>query len=218
MQVQERVLAIRDNKRALKVIRSLHSYRQKQAGKIDVLCRDMVAAHREFSTRLATLNFVASYYESLLGCTGLDDLLDTAVQCIRQAVKEADAAVFLLSENGFDVHMADTGVADPVEKREFQHWFTRELVQSISQMNRICSLEQMLRMGLQGSPAVIKTISLAAIPLGRFGQSLGFVLVYRPAHLPLQSEELSRLAAVSVGLRKAIGSFQEATSVNSIQP
>ncbi len=211
-------MAIRDNKRALKVIRSLHSCQRKQAGKIDVLCRDMVSAHRECSTKLATLSFAASYYESLLGCSDLDDLLDTAVQCIRQSVKEADAAVFLLSENAFDVHMADTGVSDPVEKGEFQHWFTREMVQGISQMNRICSLEQLLRMGMQGSPAILKTISLAAIPLGRFGQSLGFVLVYRPAHRPLQSEELSYLAAVSVGLRKAIGSFQKVPSANSIQP
>ncbi|MHC5144998.1 MAG: hypothetical protein ACYSOX_05160 [Planctomycetota bacterium] len=211
-------MATRDNKRALKVIRSLHTCQKKQASKIDVLCRDMVSAHREFSTKLAALSFAASYYESLLGCTDLDDLLDTAVQGIREAVKETDAAIFLLSENGFDVHIADTGVADPVEKRQFQHWFTRELVNSVSQMNRICSLEQLLRMGLQGSPAVLKTISLAAIPLGRFGQAVGFVLVYRPAHLPLQTEELSRLAAVSTGLREVIDSFQDTPSVNSIQP
>ena len=211
-------MATRDNKRALKVIRSLHTCQKKQASKIDVLCRDMVSAHREFSTKLAALSFAASYYESLLGCTDLDDLLDTAVQGIREAAKETDAAIFLLSENGFDVHIADTGVADPVEKRQFQHWFTRELVNSVSQMNRICSLEQLLRMGLQGSPAVLKTISLAAIPLGRFGQAVGFVLVYRPAHLPLQTEELSRLAAVSTGLREAIDSFQDTPSVNSIQP
>ena len=211
-------MAIRHNKRALKVIRSLHSHQKKQAGKIDMLCKDMVSAHREFSTKLATVSFAASYYESLLGCTDLDDLQDTAIRCIRQAIKEADAAVFLLSENDFDVHMADTGVSDPVEKREFRHWFTREMVQNISQMNRICSLDQLLRMGLQGAPAVLKTISLAAIPLGRFGQSLGFVLVYRPAHRPLQSEELSRLAAVSTGLREAIQSFQKATAANSIQP
>ncbi|MHC5137095.1 MAG: hypothetical protein ACYSN7_00945, partial [Planctomycetota bacterium] len=151
-------MATRDNKRALKVIRSLHTCQKKQASKIDVLCRDMVSAHREFSTKLAALSFAASYYESLLGCTDLDDLLDTAVQGIRETVKETDAAIFLLSENGFDVHIADTGVADPVEKRQFQHWFTRELVNSVSQMNRICSLEQLLRMGLQGSPAVLKTI------------------------------------------------------------
>ena len=210
-------MATRDNKRALKVIRSLHTCQKKQAGKIDVLCRDMVSAHRDFSSKLARTSFAASYYESLLGCNGLDDLLNTAVKGIREAVKEIDAAIFLLSENGFDVHIADTGVADPVEKRQFQHWFTRELVRSVSQMNRICSLDQLLHMGLQGSPATLKTISLAAIPLGRFGQAVGFVLVYRPAHLPLQAEELSRLAAVSSGLHEAIGSFQKTPSANSIR-
>jgi hypothetical protein len=205
-------LAARDNKRALEVIRRLHVRQQKQTDQIDMLCRDMVSAHREFSTKLAKLTFVTSFYESLLQSTGLENLLDTAVSQIRETINEADAAVFLLSENGFDVHIADTGVSDPIEKREFQHWFTHELVNSVSQMNRICSLEQLLKMGLQGPPAILKTISIAAIPLGRFGQAVGFVLVYRPAHLPLQTEELSRLAAISIGLRKAISSYQGAQS------
>lgn len=178
----------------------------------------MVSVHQDFSTKLAALSFTTSYYESLLGCTGLADLLDTAIRGIREAVKEIDAAVFLLSENGFDIYMADAGVADPVEKKQFRHWFTRELIRSVSQMNRVCSLEQLLRMGLQGPPAILKTISLAAIPLGQFGEEVGFVLVYRPAHLPLQSEELSRLAAVSAGLRKAIGSFRKTPSANSMHP
>jgi hypothetical protein len=196
------------------VIRSLHSGQKKQGEKIDILCRDMVSAHQEFSIKLATLNFVTSYYESLLGCVSLDDLLNAIVQGIRESVKEADAAVFLLSENGFGVHVADSGIADPVEKKQFQNWFNRELVNRVSQMNRVCSLDQLLRMGMQGAPAILRTISLAAVPLGRFGRALGFILVYRPAHLPLQSEELARLAAVSVGLREAIGSFQKTPSAN----
>lgn len=205
----------RNNNRALKVIRSLHSHQQKQADKIDVLCRDMVSAHREFSSKLATLNFVTSYYESLLGCTDLEGFLTAAVRSIRQLVKEADAAIFLLSENSFDVHIADSGISDPVEKRQLRCWFTRELVSSVSQMNRICSLDQLLRMGLEAPPAVLKTISLAAIPLGQFGQSLGLILVFRPTHRPLQSEELARLAAISTGLRQAIESFQKVPPVNS---
>ena len=203
-------MTARNNKRALKIIRKLHRQQKKQADKIDIMCRDMVGAHREFATKLARLTFVASFYESLLQSRDLTELLDTAVWGIREAITEADAAVFLLSENGFDIHIADAGASDPVEKREFRHWFSRELVNSVSQMNRICSLEQLLRMGLQGPPAILKTISIAAIPLGRLGRGVGFVLVYRPAHVPLQAEELSYVAAVSVGLREAIGSFQNA--------
>jgi hypothetical protein len=202
-------LAARNNKRALEIIRKLHNRQKNQSDKIDIICRDIVAAHREFATKLAKLKFVTSYYESLLQSAGLSELLDAAVLGIRESITEADAAVFLLSDNGFDVHISDTGGSDSVEKKEFQHWFSRELVSSVSQMNRICSLEQLLKMGLQGPPAILKTISIAAIPLGRFGRGLGFVLVYRPAYRPLQADELSRVAAISVGLREAIGSFQE---------
>lgn len=211
-------MASRDNKRALKTIRTLRLRQQKQADQIEMLCCDMVSAHREFSTKLSTLKFVTSFYESLLQCADLPELFHVAINGIREAVDEIDAAVFLLSEDGFDVHVADAGVSDSVEKRQFRHWFGRELVGRISQMNRVCSMEQLLRMGLQGPPAIMKTISLAAIPLGGFGRGIGFVLVYRPAHLPFQSEDLSRLAAINTGLCQAVDSFQKVASINSVQP
>lgn len=203
---------MKKNERALKVIRALHSRQDKQADKIDILCHDMISAHRDFSTKLSKMNFVTEFYESLFACSDLDQLLNTAVKGLRSHIDQADAAIFLLSENGFDIHIADSGDSDPIEKREFQNWFTRELVDGISRMNRICSLEQLLHMGLQGPPAIMKTISLAAIPLGRLGQGVGFVLIYSPAHLPLQPGQLSQLAAVSTGLREAIRSFQTSKS------
>lgn len=204
-----------DNKRALKVIRDLRNSRRKQSEKIDILCHDMVSAHRDFSMKMAQLNFVVSFHESLLRCTEMEELLDTAVKGIRDAVCEADAAVILLSENGFDVHIADHSSSEPVEKKQFRHWFTRNMVNTISQMNRICTLDELLRMGLQGPPGMIKTVSLAAIPLGRLGQGVGCILLYRRAEMPLQTEELSRVAAISGGLREAIQSFRDIQSRSS---
>ncbi|MCI0498688.1 MAG: hypothetical protein L0Y36_03270 [Planctomycetales bacterium] len=200
-------MASRNNKRALTVLRFLRARQQRQTEQIDILCRDVVAAHRDFSVKLAQLNFVSSFYETLLGCADLETLLDASVDKFRQAIDGADAAIFLLGENGFDVHIADSGLFNPIEKDQFQNWFTPRLVNNISRMNRVCSLDQLLRMGLQGPPAIMKTISAAAVPLGRIGQGTGFVFVYRPAHLPLQPEELAHAAAVSIGLREAIGSF-----------
>jgi hypothetical protein len=211
-------LASKNNKRALKVIRNLRSSQNRQAEQIDMLCHDMVSAHREFSTKLETLKCVVSYYERLLRCTDLETLLKAAVKGVRQVVRQADAAVFLLSESGFELHQADSGSVDSVEKQQFCHWFTRELVSTISQMNRVCSLDQLLRMGIQGPPAIIKTISLAAIPLGRLGHGTGFILVYRPADLPLQAQDLSHLAAISIGLRDAIEGFQTAKADSSDNP
>lgn len=205
-------LTTRNNQRALKVIRSLHSRRRELTKKIDILCNDMVTAHSDFSVKLSKLNFVTAFYESLLNCSTLDDVLDVSVSGIRASIEQADAAIILLADNGFDVHVTEQNLSDSIEKTQFRSWFTRELVSSISQMNRICSLEQLLQMGLQGPPAIMKTISIAAIPLGRLGQGLGLVLVYRPADMPLRSEELSRIAAVSGGLRKAILSHTSDTT------
>ncbi len=200
-------MAIRNHKRALEVIRALRSRHDKQARQIDILCNDMVSAHREFSMKLASLNFVVSLYEALLSGYDCEQILDIAVQSIRGNIEGASVAIFLLEDNGFNVQLADAGLSDHIEVTHFQEWFTRRLVDHISQSNRVCSLEQMLRMGLQGPPAIMKTLSAAAVPLGRFGQGLGFIFVYRHAGHPLTAEELSRVAAISSGLREAIQRF-----------
>lgn len=205
----------RDNQRALKVIRSLRSRRDKQGCQIDILCRDMVSAHQQFSLKLANLTFSAAFYEAILSCSDLEHLLDTATDAIRNQISEAGAGIFLLDAHGFDVYIADAGLADQIEKSHFQSWFTRDLVDDISRTSRVCSLEHLLRMGLQGPPAILKTISAAAVPLGRMGEGIGFIWVYRPAHLPLTKEELSQVAGISTGLRVAIQSFQTAKNPSS---
>ena len=204
---KETNLAARNHKRALKALRTLRSRHEKQAQQIDILCNDIVSAHREFSLKLSRLNFAVSFYEALLSANDHDELLDIAVQCIRRDIDEAGAAIFLLEDNGFNVHLADTGLSDTAESHSFQDWFTRRLVDHISRTNRVCSLEQLLRMGLQGPPAVLKTLSAAAVPLGRFGQGLGFIFIYRDAAHPLTGEELSRVAAISNGLRDGLHRF-----------
>ena len=119
---------------------------EKQALQIDILCRDMVSAHQEFSLKLAKLNFAVSFYESLLSANDRDEILDIAVQCIRSNTDEASAAIFLLEDNGFNVHLADAGLSEHSESHFFQDWFTRRLVNHISRTNQVCSLEQLLRM------------------------------------------------------------------------
>lgn len=200
-------MAARNNKRALSVCRALRARQQKQARQIDILCNDMIAAHREFSLKMARLNFAVTFYEELLSADDRGDVLDVAVRCIRTHIEEAGAAIFLLEDNGFDMYVADASPGDPAECESFRDWFTRRLVDHISRTNRVCSLEQLLRMGLQGPPAILKTLSAAAVPLGRFGQGLGFIFIYRHAHRPLSAEELSRVAGISSGLRDALHRF-----------
>ena len=198
----------RHHKRALQVIRELRRRQETQSQKIDILCSDMVSAHSQFSRKQARMNFALSLYESLLGCRDRCAVLDAAIRCLEANVTEAGCAVFLLAEEGYEIHTGPAGIGGDIEKNHLEAWFSRPLVDQISQMNRLCSLEQLLRMGLQGPPAMLKTISAAAVPLGRFGQGLGFLFLYRQAGYPLTAEELSRVAAVTAGLRQAIERFR----------
>lgn len=204
-------MGTRHHKRALKVIRELRSRQAMQDRKIDILCSDMVSAHSQFAQKQARMNFAVSFYEAILSCADRRELLDAAVRCIEANVLEAGCAVFLLDGDGFRVHTSPAGVSSEIEASHLQDWFPQPVVDQISQMNRACSLDQLLRMGLQGPPAMLKTISAAALPLGRFGQGLGFLFLYRHVGHPLEAEELSRVAAITAGLRQALERFREPT-------
>lgn len=164
----------------------------------------MVSAHQQFSMKLSRLAFTAAFYESLLGCGGPEEVLDRTVEHIRSHIDQAGAAIFILDPSGFDVHLAKSPDNGQVEKTHFQSWFSRELVHEISQTNRVCMLNEMLHMGLTASPSSLRTLSAAAVPLGRLGLGVGFILVYRAAERPLLAEELSRVAAIAPGVREAI--------------
>lgn len=195
------------NKRALKVIRMLRTRQQKQADQIDILCRDMVSAHRDFAVKLARMIDVNRFYETLLSCSTLSDILNAAVNRVEEAIASSNAAVFVLDDNGYEVYSgvesASGGTALP-----FQEWFSRELVLNLSLTPRVSSLNQMLQMGLQGSPAALKSISAAAIGLSRSGQAIGFIFVCRSIEEPLTAEELSAAASIGNGLCQAIANLR----------
>ena len=74
----------------------------------------------------------------------------------------------------------------------------------------------MCQMGLTANPAMLKKVSVAAVPLSIVGPSLGIMLLYRPAENPLRQEELIRIASVTTGLGKAIMFYRKQTQKNSL--
>ena len=199
------------NQRALRTIRTLRMRQQHQAQKIDILCRDMVTAHTLFAQKVAQLSFAASFYETILGCSGLEETLDKVVTMIHNNIDQAGAAIFMVETSGFDVHVAKSSDNEQVEKSSFQSWFSRPMVEQISQSNHLYTLDEMLKLGLAAPPSVLRTLSATAVPLGRFGLGVGLILIYRSAEHPLLDEELSRVASIASGLRETILSFKSPT-------
>jgi hypothetical protein len=77
-------------------------------------------------------------------------------------------------------------------------------------MNRVCTLDDMFAIGLQGNLTKLNGISAATIPLGQAGTSFGFILVYRSSQRELTTEEIGLISAVSPGLSRAILACRQA--------
>jgi len=99
-----------------------------------------------------------------------------------------------------------------IEKQYIESCFTPELMDNISKSNKVCALDDMFAMGLQGNLNELNKISAVTIPLGLLGSSLGFILVYRSSENKLTADEISRISAAISGLSRAITSCQALSS------
>lgn len=195
--------------RALNLVRRLNQIRHRQGKKIDILCNDIVGAHRDFLQQLQILTFGVNFYESLLGHTDLSSLLDAAGALVKKHVAGSDVTVFLLDSEGFKLHIADDNNPISVDSDKIEGYFTDSVVRDICHSDRICTLDDMCNLGLQGNPNVLKSLSAAAVPLGKFGAPVGFVLICRSSQNPLTVDELDQIAAIVPGLARAITSHTE---------
>lgn len=194
------------------LIKKLNKDRKKQNLKIDILCNDLIAAQRNFIKRLGVINFAANFYESILGMTDLNKLLYTAVEFIKTDNDDANVTFFLRQEENFEIHMFESGQPIAVEKQYIENCFSQELMDSISRSNKVCTIDDMFAMGLDGNLNELNKISAVTIPLGLLGSSLGFILVYRSSESKLSTDEISRISAVISGLSRAITSCQTLSS------
>jgi hypothetical protein len=212
------------------LVRKLNKERKKQAQKADILCNDFISAQADFIKRLNTINFTANFYEAILGTTDLNSLLYTAGRLIKEEISGSNVAFFLLGfpfrrelpdgaplqRDSFELYVLESelplvpAVAQvqsvTLEKRHLENCFTPELVDNICKSNRLCTLDDMFAMGLQGNLVKLSKISAITVPLYRFGSSLGFILIYRPSQNKLIPEEVKNISAVTCGLSRAIQS------------
>jgi hypothetical protein len=186
--------------------KKLNSERKKQAKKTDILCNDLIAAQRNFLKRLNAISFKANFCESIVGTTDLSSLLCLAGKLIREQIPDASIAFFLRQQEGFELHLVESGEPIALGREDIENCFTPELVAGICRSNKICTLDDMFAMGLQGNLIELGKISAVTIPLEKLGLSVGFVLIYRPSPQQLTSEELGSIAAVAPALCRAIES------------
>ncbi len=200
------------HKRLRLLIKKLNKDRKKQNQKIDILCNDLIAAQRNFIKRLGIISFVANFYESIIGTTDLNKLLYTAVEFFKAENADVNVTFFLRQEENFELYTFESGRPIAIEKQYLESCFTPELMDNISKSNKVCSLDDMFAMGLQGNLNELNKISAVTIPLGLLSSSLGFILVYRSLENKLTADDIGRISAVVSGLSRAITSCRTLSS------
>jgi len=207
------------HKRLRLLIKKLNSERKRQAKKTDILCNDLIAAQRHFIKKLNTINFTANFYESIIASTDLSGLLCTASSLIKEKITDANISFFLREAESFELFMFYSDRPATSEKsptlqsygdgaQRLEDYFSPELVEDICKANKVCTIEDMFAMGLQGNLNVLNKISAVTIPLGLFGSSLGFILIYDRLENKLTADEIDDICAVTCGLSRAITSCQ----------
>ena len=167
------------HKRIRLLLKKLNKERKKQAEKIDILCKDLIGAQRNFIKRLKIINFKANFYESIIGTTNLDNLLCTAVELIREEIPKANIIFFLRQTETSEPHFYENEQVIPLEKQFLEKSFSPELIDNICASNEICNLDDMFAMGLQGNPKDFGKISAMTIPMNSPETSFGFIFIYR---------------------------------------
>jgi hypothetical protein len=134
----------------------------------------------------------------------LNSLLYTAVKLIKEENADANVTFFLRQSDKFELHMFESEQPITLEKQHLENCFNAELMDNICKSNKVCTLDDMFAMGLQGNLIGLNKISGVTIPLGLHGSSLGFTLICRSSANKLTAEEISNISAVTCGLSRAI--------------
>lgn len=186
------------------LVKKLNKERKRQASQIDILCNDLIAAHRSFISRLNGVSFAASFYKNLLGESDLRRLLLTAGGLLERELPAANITFFLRQPEGCCVPTFESHEALLIDDQPVEDRFGTELVDRICKINRPCMLNDMVEMGLESDLEDLNELSIATLPLNDMGRSLGFVLLYRPLPCRLRPDELHKAGLILCGLSHAI--------------
>ncbi len=192
------------NQRLRLLIRRLNQQRKRQASQIDILCNDLIGAQRSFLQRLQELGFAAEFYRSLLGGTDVNGILARAGRVIKQELPGVEVAFFLRQSDGFELHACHGDESLYGEHEGPEDDFDSELVDSICKYNKACTVDDIVALSTESTPAALRKYSLATLPLSDLGRSLGFVLLWCPLTQVLDAADVRRISPVMCGLAQAL--------------
>jgi hypothetical protein len=185
------------------LIHNINRQRKLQTRKIDILCTDMVQAHRGILERLEDLSFTSRIHESLIGCVDTAAVLKSVSAMIASRFGNCCGVAFLLLDGDGPLicHSEDASAAQEVT--HFPAYFTVENVRAVCAGNRSQLLQELLELPLQLPPKTIDQIWAAAVPLSVGHSQLGILLLYGSAESQMPAKLIRAACTIAPAIAKA---------------
>jgi hypothetical protein len=192
------------HKRIRLLVHKVNKARKKQAKQISILCQDLIDAQRNYNRRLSVIGLAASFYRSILGINDLETLLGVASEHMVETTGATQVVFVIRCENGCKP-LVCSGSAFPAEPEiRLEQLFSSEVIDSICNCSKPCTIDDMLGMGLQIRPMDLSQVSAITVPLADGVCPRGFMLLYQETDHPLGKLQIKQLMSISGGLSKAI--------------
>ncbi len=191
-------------KRVRNLVRAMKRKYRDQQKKIDLLCKDMVDAHTIFSSKLEQVCFSSRMFEKLISCNSQKQVFEAIERTFTSTFKDMRISIYLSEAEAFVYHSDNQFFELPVNQHQLEACFSPELCNNIAQSTSVCNVEDMAEMAIQENLSLLRDITIAAIPLIKFGPTVGFILVWRSIENPLTKMQLEMLASTSSGIAKAL--------------
>ena len=198
------VVNILRNKRAKAVIKGLKDRLKKQQGQVDILCRDMVRAHTDFSANLHKMCFLLEFYETVTGMKNVSQILSSACQAYRSIFGDVSVAFYLTSTSSFEYHSKCKDDMVEIGTSQIESCFSKELADSLSSSNMIMRLGDINQLAYQENLGLLKDMNVVVIPLRKLGPEIGFGMIYCDSSIELKDKDIELAASISAGMAKAV--------------
>lgn len=196
------------HKRVRLLVRKLNRARKKQAKQIDILCHDLIDAQRDFNRRLSVFGLTAVFYKAILGIHDLETLLNVASEHIVETTDATQVVFVIRNDTGCRPYVGRESTLLSEPEVRIEQLLSPEVMDGICNACRICTMDDMLALGLQIRPTDLSQVSAITVPLTDGACARGFCLLYQEAEHPLNMIQQKQLLSISGGLAKAIAACE----------
>ncbi len=192
-----RYLQVKDQRRLHRLkgaVRQLNQARRTVGQKVDLLCQDLVSAYSDLSRQFERVRVGEHLRRLLDSAADLEQMLCHMMDWLLRELGHCNIAIFLADDNGkseLGAYMKHTVAGDEAVTK----WLARHIVPRAGADGWTCAGGEAGELPATGSIKALREQAVLAADCTYLAESLGTIVVFRPADKPFNPDALELLKA-----------------------